>query len=214
MALAVAGCTQAGLETPVARSGSLVLTECPTGTEASFFPPGVLLPLNAADDVRQRSALTQYLSSAGVEPLWCGGPEIEAAYRLLWFTAFGDAALVTLSDAGGTASLDAFEFFHPKDDPKRAWWAVTRRVHRELALSESSGLLLKVGQSKFWTIEPATETCEGCSDGVTWLIEGRAGSLYRVVTRVPSDDAIVSFGRELVRVAGIKLPFDRSAALP
>jgi len=189
---------------PGPSAAKAVRKECPRqSSDTYYFPEGVMFPSDAHRDREDRWGAGKYLGSLDVPSLSCGGDATEA-YRLLWIHTNLPAivASVTRLDAGWRA--EAAEFRHPKTD---LFWAVERRMERQVSNEQIRPLLDALDAADFW-ISPAWKSSDA-NDGATWYVEGRLDGGYRLLGRgnpTLNDAPFIRGAQILVQLAGMTVP--------
>jgi hypothetical protein len=84
---------------------------------------------------------------------------------------------------------------------------VETRSERVVPDEEVQRLLGDLRAAEFWTTPLGFAL--GGSEAPAWIVEGRSESAYRVVARAhPGDGAFKNVGYRLVRLSGIKIPYE------
>jgi len=144
------------------------------------------------------------------EPLLACGPSNDAeTYRFTWvhaFTSYGPV-MVRLSRSANDRRLVAGRFEWRES---RQRLEVISHVHRSLTEAEWNGAVESIRQSSFWRVPGALNTHEIGFDGSMWMLEGRQGQTYHLITKwSPEDGPFRRAVLTLLHLAGFDDPTPR-----
>jgi hypothetical protein len=205
-ALAWLGCTPIGPEPSRAQR---VREQCPDRWDLEyFFPAGSLAPRPALDSLA-RFEFSSYLQAAEGDSLSCGASAAEA-YRLIRRGA--RPAVVFVSGSSDEWNLVAVELEarQPVAGPSGALytrgWITTARVTLHPTDLQVRTIRSTLDRAAFWTVA-------SLKGNVDWVIEGRVGRRYRVVSRGSWVDPVEADMRDQAFEDACRL-FMSMAALP
>lgn len=185
---------------PMPQSTLRARTECPpTADDQYFYPAEALVPNDPVVDRAQRRAIADYLAVSRAKSLSCGsGGE---AYRVFWGGGFGvQSVVVTITPDAAVGAT-----FGPRTG---AQVVLDRNVSAPVSADAFGRLRQLLDGASFWTAKPFTDL-EG--EGTVWVIEGRRGDSYKVITRVTPDPALADAARMMLKLSGLPTP-ERMAA--
>jgi len=143
------------------------------------------------------------------EPLLaCGPSNDDETYRFTWVHAFTSRApiMVRLSRSSGDRRLVADRYEWREN---RHGFESASHVQRSLTEAEWKGAVESIRQSRFWSLPGAKDSNAG-ADGSTWMLEGRRGRTYHLMTTwSPQDSPFRRAALTLLRLAGFDDPEPR-----
>jgi hypothetical protein len=183
---------------------------CAGAADETYFPRGVfdvLIPRAGAADARWPGRVTEqsystFLSAMGEPSLLCGNVAGET-YRFVWLRSKRPPIAVRLEVSGDRMEvvglgLESVQGTAPNERP-------VTRVSRELRRSEWKAISRKLDAANFWGLAPSDMNFG--FDGADWLLEGRRGAQYHVVSRwSPDSGAFREVCLQMAKVAGVLPP--------
>lgn len=199
------GCVAPAIGPPV-RSGIAVAETCPEESASRPTPDSPQLPQEVAAGVPD-GIHRPFVMAAGQKALWCG--DITEGYRAVWIHSYRAVRLASLIKTKDGWRADAVEFADPRQLPPTpaSLPPATVSSQRDSQPSDAvvKAFLGAVDGAKYWTTPGWRDG--GAEDGAIWVIEGRRGPIYRVVSRNNfRDPALEHLIRELFRGAGLSIP--------
>jgi hypothetical protein len=201
-----AACSDCGGTLPeVGRRGVPASTSCVDPSDAGYYlPPEVLQPLGNYSPWELRPRYAQLLRAMNEPPLYCG-PAVADSYRLAPLDWAGSPTVVRITRLKKGAALSLVKLEAP------TWNVPPGEIveARTRVLSDQEWLALDTGleAADFWRIESTTGDIDAVSgEGLTWVLEGRRGRVYHVVSRswgpFPSRSALRDAERLMLTLAG------------
>jgi len=143
------------------------------------------------------------------EPLLaCGPSNDEETYRFTWVHAFTSRAplMVRLSRSSNDRRLVAGRYEWRENLQS---FEMASHIHRALTEAEWNGAVESIRQSRFWSL-PGAKAGNNGADGATWMLEGRRGRTYHLITKwSPEDNPFRRAALTLLRLAGFDDPEPR-----
>ena len=197
------GCRQ---ELPEPSSAVRVARSCGAPSAADYYFPRNIFahPVDPSESATGPSRVFADMH----EPSLSCSDNVSEAYRALWIHSFStlQPAMVRLFRAGRSWSVVGARVKWPADDLKSP---MTETDHREAVLSGEQGdeVVAILTGAGFWAI-PTSVSSRDIHDGGLWLVEGRRGGAYHVVTRFGGKDQgfVTDVFRRLLNLAGIPIP--------
>jgi hypothetical protein len=117
----------------------------------------------------------------------------------MWLPPFRPAVAVTLVKSKEAWTIEGAEFKHPRTTEP---WAVSRHIKKAVSNEEAAKVLASLQDLGFWT-QLSWEDPEE-STGPMWVIEGRIGNGFHVVSRkrAPIDGRFLQAGALFVALSG------------
>jgi hypothetical protein len=182
-------------ELPDVSSGTQAPPSCPPELDGDFGGPH-----GAAVWEWYRTRLTRM----GEPILACGPTDDDETYRITWvhaFTTYSPIA-VRLFRTNQSRRLTAARYTWKVPRPELA---AVARVERELSEGEWTEVHALVRSAGFWAMPGAFG--DFGNDGATWMLEGRRGLAYHLVTKwSPDHGPFRDLAMHLVRLAGFDDP--------
>jgi hypothetical protein len=189
----------------VGRRGVPASMSCVDPSDAGYYlPPEVLQPVGDYATFELRARYAQLLRAMKEPPLYCG-PGVADGYRLAPLDWAGSPTVVRITRLKKGAALSLVKLEAP------TWNVPPGEIveARSRALSDPEWLALDAAleAADFWRIESTTGDIDAVSgEGLTWVLEGRRGRVYHVVSRswgpFPSRSALRDAARLMLTLAG------------
>lgn len=182
-----------------------VTAECPQEDRAAVLPTEAF----AGDDSTDREARDYYssflIALGDSRRFWCGSPVATESYRLTALDLVPVVVSIEVVGQGHRLSVVVSR--------ERAWKGpvvatAARREQRAVTDSEWQVVQNAVRSSGFWHMPSFTaEKCHGDCDSLPWILEGRRGNAYHIVTRahLPADRSPQSEYVRFLTVARVML---------
>lgn len=195
------GCAAPAVGPPVQR-GTAVVETCPDQESASRPSPDSI----RAPEEWASGWIHRFVLAAAQQPLWCG--DTTEGYRALWIHSYRAVRLASLIKTKDGWRADAVEFADPRQLPPTpaSLPPATVSSQRDSQPSDTvvKAFLGAVDGAKYWTTPGWRDG--GVEDGAIWVLEGRRGPIYRVVSRDNfHDPALEHLIRELFKAAGLSI---------
>jgi hypothetical protein len=174
---------------------------CSRPRGASFyFPTGIFFretPSGWDVDGSDRRGFSEHLRALAEPSLSCG-KRASRDYRFLWIGSFAEPVMIRVTvptdrDQAASVLLDGVGY-----DAAR----LTQRRLSALSVVDQRRLMAAFSRSDFWNMSSPSDG--PAPDGSTWVIEGRSGAVYHVVSRwSPRPGPFRDLGLLFMELAGL-----------
>jgi hypothetical protein len=203
----IQGCGQSGQRDPpeastvLQQGGVDIRAACPpAGSFEYFFPLGTFEASEPTEGyVSSTLWYSRQLQAMSESSLSCG--KGGNSYRFTWLRSFDHAVTIRidLDSATHKATLYAIEL---ESDGGYEPGREARRVKRELTKAEFNKLSSDIRKEGLWSL-PTKEGGPPGIDGSQWMLEGRDGNKYHIVSRwAPGSGPIYNLGLEFLKLSG------------
>jgi hypothetical protein len=167
---------------------------------AFYFPTGIFFrktPSGWDADGADRRGFSKHLRAVAEPSLSCG-KRPSRDYRFLWIGSFAEPVVIRATvpadrDQAASVLLDGVGY-----DAAR----LTQRRLSALTLVDQRRLMAAFSRCEFWNMPAPSDG--PIPDGSTWVIEGRSGAVYHVVSRVsPRPGPFRDLGLLFMELAGL-----------
>jgi hypothetical protein len=149
---------------------------------------------------------SKHLRAANEPSLSCGPSGSEETYRFTWLRTFHAPVVVRVAWSGDQGELvatvlDGAGGYEPGK--------IEKTVKRALTAAEWKALAAAIARTGLWKMALVDRSGGVGVDGAEWVVEGRHGDEYHLVTRwSPDRGAYRDLGLLFVRLSGLAVPKD------